>query len=162
MSKNIRAKEAEQAVWSFVSGLLLNPEALREGFDEMMRRERAGNHGNPDAEATVWLERLADIERKRSSFQDMAAEGLITFHELRTKLAALEETGETARREFAALEGRMESLRALESDREALLQNYVAMMPEALGSLEPKERHRVYNMLTLRTVSFPDGTLEVR
>jgi site-specific DNA recombinase len=56
MSKNIRAKEAEHAVWSFVSSLLLNPEALKEGFDEMMRRERAGNHGNPEAEAAVWLD----------------------------------------------------------------------------------------------------------
>jgi hypothetical protein len=141
--------------------LLLNPEALREGFDEMMRRERAGNHGKPDVEATIWLQRLADIERKRSSLQDRAAKGIITFHELRIKLAALEETGETARREFAALEGRMERLRALERDREVLPLNYAAMMPEALGSLELKERHRVYNMLPLRTVAFPDGTLEV-
>jgi site-specific DNA recombinase len=161
MSKNVRAKEAEHAVWSFVSDLLLNPEALSEGFDEMMRRERAGNHGNPEAEAAVWLEQLADVERKRSSFQDMAAEGLITFDELGTKLAALEETGQTARRELAALEGRTERLRALERDREALLQNYAEMIPEALDALEPEERHRVYNMLRLRTVAFPDGALEV-
>src|SRR5919202_1509774 len=130
MSKNIRAEDAEHAVWSFISSLLLNPEALREGFDEMMRRERAGNHGNPEAEAAVCLDRLADVERKRSSFQDMAAEGLITFDELRNKLAALEETGQTARRELAALEGRTERLRALERDREVLLKNYAQMMPE--------------------------------
>ena len=161
MSKNVRAKEAEHAVWSFVSGLLLNPEALREGFDEMMRRERAGNHGNPEAEAAVWLDQLADAERKRSSFQDMAAEGLITFDELRTKLAALEEAGQTARRELATIESRTERLQALKRDREALLKSYAEMMPEALGALEPEERHRVYNMLRLRTVAFPDGTLEV-
>lgn len=36
------------------------------------------------------------------------------------------------------------------------------MVSEALGALEPEERHRVYNMLRLlRTVAFPDGTLEV-
>jgi DNA repair exonuclease SbcCD ATPase subunit len=91
----------------------------------------------------------------------MAAEGLITFDELRTKLAALEETGQAARRELAALKGRNERLRTLERDREALLQNYAEMMPEALGALEPEERHRVYNMLRLRTVASPDGTLEV-
>ena len=161
MSKNIRAEDTERAVWSFVSALLLNPEALREGFDEMMRRERAGNHGNPEAEAAVWIERLADVERQRSSFQDMAAEGLLTFDELRAKLAGLEETGQTARRELAALEGRAERLRTLECDREALLQNYAEMVPEALGALESEERHRVYNMLRLRTVAFADGTLEV-
>jgi DNA repair ATPase RecN len=161
MSKNIRAEDAEHAVWSFVSSLLLNPEALREGFDEMMRRERAGNHGNPEAEAAVWLNRLADVERKCSSFQDMAAEGLITFDELRAKLAALEETSQVARRELAALQGRTERLQALERDREAVLQNYAEMIPDALGALESEERHRVYNMLRLRTVAFPDGTLEV-
>jgi hypothetical protein len=123
--------------------------------------ERAGNRGNPEAEAAVWLDRLADVERKRSSFQDMAAEGLINFDELRTKLAALEETGQTAWRELAVLKGRTERLRALERDQEALLQNHAEMMPEALGALEPEERHRVYNMLRLRTVAFPDGTLEV-
>jgi hypothetical protein len=64
MSKNIRADEAEHAVWSFVTGLLLNPEALREGLDEMIERERAGNHGNPEEEAAAWLDRLADVERK--------------------------------------------------------------------------------------------------
>jgi DNA repair exonuclease SbcCD ATPase subunit len=161
MSKNIRAEEAEHAVWSFVSSLLLNPEALREGFDEMITRERAGTHGNSEEEAVVWLDRLADVERKRSSFQDMAAEGLISFDELRTKLAALKETCQTARKELAALEGRTERLRALERDREALLQNYAEMMPEALSALEPEERHRVYNMLRLRVAPFPDGTLEV-
>ena len=161
MSKNLRAEEAEHAVWTFVTSLLLNPEALREGFDEMMRRERTGNHGNPEAEAAIWLDRLADVERKRSSFQDMAAEGLITFDELRTKLAALEETGQTAQRELAALEGRTERLRTLKRDREALLHNYAEMIPDALSALEPEERHRVYNMLRLRAVAFPDGALEV-
>jgi hypothetical protein len=59
----------------------------------------------------------------------MAAEGLITFDELRTKLAALEETRQTARRELAALEGRAERLRALERDRDSLLEDYAEMMP---------------------------------
>jgi site-specific DNA recombinase len=161
MSKNIRAEEAEHAVWSFVTELLLNPEALRDGLDEMLDRERAGTHGNPGEETALWLDRLAEVERKRASFQDMAAEGLITFDELRTKLAALEATRQTARRELATLEGRSERLRALERDRDALLENYAEIMPEALDTLEPEERHSVYKMLRLKTVAFPDGTLEV-
>jgi hypothetical protein len=73
MSKNIRAEEAEHAVWSFVTGLLLNPKALRDGLDEMIRQESAGSHGNPEEETAIWLDRLADVEHKRASFQDMAA-----------------------------------------------------------------------------------------
>lgn len=161
MSKNIRAEEAEHAVWSFVTGLLLNPEALREGLDEMIDRERDGNHGSPEEEFAHWLDRLADVERKRASFQDMAAEGLITFDELRAKLGALEETRQTARKELAALDARTERLQSLERDRDALLENYAEMMPEALDALEPEERHSVYKMLRLKTLAFSDGTLEV-
>jgi hypothetical protein len=127
----------------------------------MVDRERAGTHGNPEEETALWLDRLAEVEHKRASFQDMAAEGLITFDELRIKLAALEETRQTARRELATLEGRSERLRALERDRDALLENYAEIMPETLDALEPEERHRVYKMLRLKMVAFPDGTLEV-
>jgi hypothetical protein len=161
MSKNIRAEEAEHAVWSFVTGMPLNPEALREGLNEMMQRERAGNHGNPEEKAAVWLDRLAAAERKRTNFQDMAAEGLITFDELGAKLAAVEETRQTARRELAALGDRTERLQALERDRDALLKNYTEMMPEALDVLQPEERHRIYKMLRLKTVAFQDGALQV-
>ena len=161
MSKNIRAEEAEHAVWTFVTTLLLNPEALREGLNEMMERERAGNHGKPEDEAAVWLDRLGALERKRANLQDMAAEGLITFDELRAKLAAVEDTRQTARRELAALESRIERLRDLGRDRDALLENYAEMIPEALDVLQPEERHRVYKMLRLRAVAFPGGSLEV-
>ena len=161
MSKNIRAGEAERAVWSFVTSLLLNPDTLREGLDEMVNRERVGNRSNPEDEAAVWLDRLAEADRRRANFQDMAAAGLITFDELGAKLEALEETRKTARRELAALECRTERLLALERDRDALLEGYAELIPETLDVLEPEERHRVYNMLRLRVLAFPDGTLEV-
>lgn len=73
----------------------------------------------------------------------------------------MEETRQTARRELAALESRIERLRDLERDRDALLENYAEMIPEALNVLQPEERHRVYKMLRLRAVAFPDGSLEV-
>ena len=46
---------------------------------------------------------------KRARFQEMAAEGLIDFDELRARLAALDETRETARPELAAPGGRREN-----------------------------------------------------
>src|ERR687893_552758 len=161
MWKNIRAGEAERAVWSFVTDLLLNPDALREGLDEMMRRELATNHGNPEEEAAVWFDRLVEADSRRANFQDMAAAGLITFDELGAKLDALEEARKTARRELAAIEGRKELLRAIERDRAALLEGYAGLMPEVLDDLDSEERHRIYNMLRLRVSAFPDGTLEV-
>ena len=40
----------------------------------------------------MWLDKLAEADRKRSGFQDMAAEGLINFEELREKLAGWRRT----------------------------------------------------------------------
>ena len=59
----------------------------------------------------------------------MAAEGLITIDELRTKLAALEESRKTATAEVERIRERAERARALESDKEVLLREYSAMVP---------------------------------
>jgi DNA repair exonuclease SbcCD ATPase subunit len=91
----------------------------------------------------------------------MAAEGLINFDELRTKLATLLETCETAGRELAALEDRRNRLKDLENDAATLLESYASMVPKALGSLEAEERNHVYKMLRLKVSAYHGGTLEV-
>jgi hypothetical protein len=106
--------------------------------------------------------KLAEAERKRSGFQDMAAEGLITFDELRAKLAALDETRTTAQRELESLSLRHERLAELEHDRDTLLEHYATMVPEALEELTAEERHQVYKMLRLKVYIHPDGDLEIR
>jgi hypothetical protein len=60
-----------------------------------------------------------------------------------------------------ALKSRQEHLNSLEQDKEALLETYAALTPEALGSLTSEERHRLYKMLRLRVVLRVDGTLEI-
>lgn len=94
------AHEVEGPVWELVSGYLKDPDQLRSNLERMIELEREGLRGDPDQEAKVWLRKLAEVDQKRSGFQNMAAEGLITFYELRIKLAALEETRETAEREL--------------------------------------------------------------
>jgi hypothetical protein len=42
------------------------------------------------------LEEISETGRKRARYQEMAAEGLIDFEELRTRLAALEDNRKTA------------------------------------------------------------------
>jgi uncharacterized protein (DUF3084 family) len=91
----------------------------------------------------------------------MAAEGLITLNELRTKLTGLEETRKTAERELEALRSHREKLEALEQDKEAVLETYAQMAPEALDSLTPEERHQFYRMLRLRVVVQPGRRTEV-
>jgi site-specific DNA recombinase len=161
LSKHFRTDEVEPLIWGFVSNLLLSPERLQKGLEAMLEHETHGLHGDPEREAKVWLEQLADAECKRGSFQDMAAEGLITFDELRTKLATLQETCETARRELATLEDRCNRLKDLEHDAATLLESYAGMVPEALGTLDAEERNRVYKMLRLKVSAYHGGTLEV-
>jgi hypothetical protein len=156
-----QAHRVESGVWEFVSGLLKNPEQLRDDLDKMIELERQGLRGDPDRESKAWLEKLYEVDRKRSGFQDMAAEGLITLDELKVKLASLEELRETARWELDALSRRREKLEELERDKDALLESYIGMVPDALGSLTPEEHHHVYKMLRLRVALRPDAPPEV-
>ena len=81
--------------------------------------------------------------------------------ELDEALAELDETRKTAERELSALRGHQERLGELERDKDAILDSYAGMAPEALESLAPEERHRVYRMLRIRAVAHVDSTLEV-
>jgi site-specific DNA recombinase len=160
--KNHPVEGVERDVWQFVSGLLRDPQRLREGLDRMIERERAGMHGDPEQVQKLWLDKLADVERRRSRFQDMAAEELITFDELGAKLGELEEVRRTAERELAALRSSREVIEQLECDRDSLLKHYAKMVPEALDRLTAEERHQVYRMLRLEVYVFPNGYLEIR
>jgi len=91
----------------------------------------------------------------------MAAEELITFEELRAKLAELEETREVAEKGLKTLQTRRERMMELQRDHDVLLRSYSEVGPEALESLTPEERHRVYRMLRLRVAAHADETLAV-
>jgi chromosome segregation ATPase len=148
-------------VWEVISSIFGDQRRLRADLERMIELEHEGLRGDPDREAKAWLEKLAEIDHKRSSFQDMAAEGLITFDELRAKLADLYETRATARHELEGLERRREHLESLERVKETLLETYAALAPEALNSLTSEQRHHLYKILKLRVKINLDGSLEV-
>jgi site-specific DNA recombinase len=156
-----RAGELEATVWNLISGLLKDPARLRAGLEELIEEERRAVRGNPDKVAEAWAKKLAEVDSKRSAYQDQQAEGLITLDELRTKLADLEETRAVALNELKALTTRREQLERLEHDAEALLEHYAGMVPEALDDLTPNERRDVYKMMRLNVLIFPDGSVEV-
>lgn len=88
--KHHKAEDIEARVWEAVSGILQDPEKLRAGLDHMIEEEKSGSHGDPEAQTERWLEEIAEASRKRVRYQEMAAEGLIYFEELRERLAALQ------------------------------------------------------------------------
>jgi site-specific DNA recombinase len=156
-----RADKIEPWVWEAVSGILKDPEQLRADLDAMIELERSATHGDPDKEVTLWTQKLAEVEHKRTRYQEMAASDLITFDELRARLAELDDTRNTAERELEALRGRKEYLEDLERDRDALLDRLMEVAPEALDALGSDERQQLYRMLRLRVLANQGGSLEI-
>ena len=160
--KTHRAERIEPAVWGMVSELLTDPERLRVGLDAMVEQERSGVRGDPDREARMWLERLAEADRMRAGYQELAAKGLMTIEELSARLEELEASRRTASDELEAIRRRAERLERLEQDRDALMEFYAGAVPERLERLGPKERRRIYGRLRLELWARSDGTLEAR
>ena len=118
--KSHRADRLEPLVWDYVSGAMKNPEQLRDDLDRYIELERGQDRrGDPNKEAKVWAGRLAEVDGKRSRYQEMTAEDLISFEQLRAKLAELEEIRMTAEHELAMLKGHKEHVQSLERNRVA-------------------------------------------
>jgi hypothetical protein len=112
-----RADEIEARVWEVVSGLMKDPEQLRSDLQKVIERQRRDIRGEPQREAKVWLGKLAEVDRKRCGFQDMAAEGLTSLDESRINLVRLEETRRIAQRELELLASRQERFKVIERDK---------------------------------------------
>jgi site-specific DNA recombinase len=152
----IRAEEVEAEVWEFVSDLLMDPEKIKAGMQRLIEQEREAMRGDPEHEAEVWAQRIAECTQLRNAYQDQQAAGLMTLEELASKLGGLDEIRKHAERELAALNGTQERVAELEADRDALLR-YVAELPIALDNLSGEERNRVYRMLRLEVTPTAEG-----
>lgn len=156
-----RADRLEPLVWRHVFDMMRNPEQLRDDLDRMIELEEKNTRGEPGKEARTWAERITELAEKRARYQEMAASGLITFDELKEKLADLDESRKTAERELEALEHRGAYIEELKRNRDALLDSLVIEAPEALESLTPEERHQFYKLLKLQAHVHTDGTVEI-
>lgn len=137
-----------------------NPDRIRRGVELLVECEERllGTDAN-GREVKRWATRSRELERKRSTLQDMAAEGLITFSERATKLDAVEEAEREARWHLEELGRRQEMLENLRQGTENLVDSYSEMIPEGLEALPSEARHRVYQMLELTVTARPDGNL---
>jgi DNA repair ATPase RecN len=148
-------------VWKAVSELLKHPEQLRADLDAMIELERSSMRSDPDREAKLWADKLLEVDRKRTRYQEMASDDLISFDELRSRLSELDSTRATAEKELEALRNYEERLAGLEKNRDALLASLMTMVPEALSTLTSEERRQVYKMLNLQVYTYLDGSLEI-
>ena len=148
--QTVSALVLEAKVWTFVRGVMTEPEELAKDLDRMIELKRADRRGDSHKEAKVWVDELAKLDRMRDGYHDQAAEGLLGFDKLREKLAALDQRRAAAESELEALKGHREELERLERDRDAVVSHYAALAPEVLESLGPEERHRLYGILGIK------------
>jgi DNA repair ATPase RecN len=127
----------------------------------MIEVERDSLRGDPNKQTKLWADKLAEVERKRARYQEMAADDLITFEELRFRLSELDSTRAAAERELETLRNHEERVAELEKNRDALLSSLISVAPEGLDALTPEERRQIYKMLKLRVAVYPDSSLEV-
>src|SRR5215218_956771 len=159
--RSYKADRLEEKVWEVVSQALKRPEKLRAGLEEMIRQEEKSLRNNPKKQAEIWRTRILEANEKRKRYQEMAAEGLIDFGELREKLFELDEQKTLAEREIDVLQEKEQRLDQMRRDKEDLLNELVAMTPRLIDELPSEEKLRVYEMLGLRVTSGKDGTLEI-
>ena len=142
--------------------ILTDPKQLRDDLESLIEQERQSSvRGDPEREVRTWLEKLSEIDRKRSRYIDLAADGIMSRDELKAKIARLEETRETAEKELKALRTRQEKLQELQRDKDTVLEHYTTLAPEALDSLAPEEQHRLYRMLRLKVIARLDESIEL-
>jgi flagellar motility protein MotE (MotC chaperone) len=161
VQRSLSAAEVEGRVWHFVSDLLKDPEKVRAGMNRLIEQQLSESSSDPQREAEVWTEKIAECDRLRSAYQDQQATGLMTLDELGRKLKELDRTRELVRAELGRLHRRRERVEELERDRDAIIESYAGMLPKALDALLGEERRRLYGMLRLEVAPAPDG-LEIR
>ena len=81
----------------------------------------------------------------------------MTLEELGAKLRELDNSRRATERELAALKDQRRRVQELEHDREALLEDMAAMVPESLDDLTGEKKNRVYRMLRLEATLTPEG-----
>src|SRR5215217_552614 len=147
--KGIPATTVGPLMWDFVAELLKDPERIRLSMNALIDQEREAGCRDTVEEVAAWAKKAEECDLLRSAYQDQQAAGYMTLEELGSKLKGLEETRRLAQAELSDLEAREERVKELERDRDALIESWAGMVPEALDGLTGQEKNEVYRMLRL-------------
>ena len=109
----------------------------------------------------LWTKQLANVDAKRSRYQDMAAEGLIDFDELRSKLGALGADRRTAAHELEVLSARADRFASLKLETEALIGAYADKASRGLDLYRPDDKHAACRALGVTYLTYQDRPPEL-
>jgi hypothetical protein len=112
---------------------------------------------DPEHEAEIWAEKIADRDLRRSAYQGQQAAGLMALEELGSKLKDLDNARRTAERKLTTQKDRRH-VKELETDRDALLGiSYQDGARSLTRLLTGEEKHRIYRMLRLEVTPTIEG-----
>jgi predicted RNase H-like nuclease (RuvC/YqgF family) len=130
----------DEAVWKSVREFLSDPERVKAEYDRHLARRRTQLRGDSGEEAQEIAKRLGTLERRRSGYIDLAADGDMTREELRRKLAYVDEQREDARKALREARDRQDTIQKLRREREMMLGRFSARRKiEALFTIEAGE-----------------------
>lgn len=159
--RHLRAEGVEALVWGAVEEALSRPQALSRQYDRLLERVREGLRRDPDREMAAYARRVAEVERKRAAFQDMAAEGLIPFGELRAKLTGLDDVRGAAEAEVEKLRGARERLEFLKQERDYVLGELARVSNGAGEDMTPDDKAAQYRGMSLKALADQEGNVEL-
>lgn len=155
---NARAEELERAVFADVCALLSRPDLLRAGIERMLEEQGPERREEEIRRKEATLTRtLDDLEAKRTRYQHLYAEDLITIDDLRDRLSELDETRREASESLEDAREALRSVKTLRRDTESLIEAYSALTAEDLRHLEPEEQHELYRRLGLTVKVWEKG-----
>jgi site-specific DNA recombinase len=160
-SRMYRADAMEQTIWDAVYALISDPDRLKRQHERALERKRKEMRGDPDREARDLLERLEKLERRRSGYIDLAADGDMSGADLRDKLAEVDRARAETEGALRSARGRQETIE--EFERLWHLAGQLLHMTDGLTFLtaSPEDRRRLYLALQLRADVDPDGTIRL-
>jgi site-specific DNA recombinase len=86
-TRSYPAAPLEESIWERMQELLSDPKRLLRAYRKEIEGQYEGERGDPDREVRSLTEKLRELERRRSGFIDLAADGTIGREDLRVKLA---------------------------------------------------------------------------
>jgi hypothetical protein len=185
VNARLPAEKAEEAVWNFVMRLLVEPERMVAGVEDVIDHERSRLRTDPEQEIRGLRSRLRDLDRRRERAQEAYLVGAFSVDELRARQEQLEGAKQAILDEIDANENRGERLRHLIELRDkvryraerwyALLEEYsdlgspppweddafASVWRDAFGKATPEQRHARYRELELRVEAHSKDELEI-
>jgi hypothetical protein len=158
----MRAPELEEAVWEAVLGIICDPERLLRQYKQELERQRQQMRGDPDREARSLVAQLQKLERRRSGYFDLAADGYMSREDLRAKLANLDEQRDGLQKALREARDRQDALRKPQNNYAHLTSLLIDIIHhQDLMMATPESRRRLYQALRLQVSVDEDRTIRI-